>query len=691
MKMNKLQYEKSPYLLQHCTNPVEWYPWSDEAFEKARLEEKPVFLSIGYSTCHWCHVMERESFEDTEIANMMNEVFVNIKVDREERPDIDGVYMAVCQMLTGSGGWPLTVIMTPEKKPFFAGTYFPKHSIYGRIGMSELIEKLRILWKERRLDAINSAEDLTNQLRRYVESDRGSIEITNEIFHRAYSGLTRNYDSKNGGFSVAPKFPIPHNFTFLLRYWKETGEKNALGMVEQTLRSMRQGGIYDHLGFGFHRYSTDEQWLVPHFEKMLYDQALLLSAYTDCYLATKDNFYKNTAEEIVEYVIRDLTDANGAFLSAEDADSEGVEGKFYIWKSEEIDEILGEDAVFFKDVFNISTNGNFLEERGEIPVKTNILHRSKTDEELAKKFNITIAEFNDKLEKCRRKVFDYRKTRVHPHKDDKVLTDWNGLMIAALAEASRAFNNDDYYNSAVKSAEFILENLLTNNGLLHRYRDGDTSIDGQLDDFAFFAIALIELYQTGFEVKYLKRSIELTDIILDKFADKQRGGFYAISESSEELIIRKKDIYDGAQPSGNSIMLLLLNRLFLITGDEKYRSTANSIIKYFSKEISQMPLAYTQLLNGLYYNMGKGIVIIIASDEDNNSSQKFIDSINSKFLPSKIMLKLTPQAQMQGIANIAPFLKEYPYTKCKTNVYICKDFQCNAPINSIEELKRVLS
>ncbi len=443
-KPNRLINETSPYLLQHSNNPVDWYPWCDEAFQKAADEDKPVFLSIGYSTCHWCHVMEKESFEDEEVADLMNNVFVSIKVDREERPDIDHIYMMVCQMMTGSGGWPLSIIMTPDRKPFFAGTYFPKENRYGRIGFKELIRSIDNVWKTKRNDIIESADDITNYLKQIYRKD-SAANITEEIVDKAFDHFAKRFDDQYGGFGSSPKFPSPHNLMFLLRYWKKTGNQLALEMVTKTLTNMRMGGIYDHVGFGFHRYSTDKEWLVPHFEKMLYDQAMLIIIYSEAYTATGNCEFNKTAEEIIEYLLRDMDADNGGFYSAEDADSEGEEGKFYVWTKSELLDILGtEDADFATRLFNTTETGNFLEESTKKYNGTNILHLKKPLMNLSEDLGITYDELNLKIESIRKKLYDYRKNRILPFKDDKILLDWNALMIAALSIAGRSFNNKKY-------------------------------------------------------------------------------------------------------------------------------------------------------------------------------------------------------------------------------------------------------
>ncbi|UCG53727.1 MAG: thioredoxin domain-containing protein, partial [Candidatus Latescibacterota bacterium] len=462
---NRLAHEKSPYLLQHADNPVDWYPWGEEAFETARREDKPVFLSIGYSTCHWCHVMEHESFEDSTVAALMNDAFVNVKVDREERPDIDNIYMMVAQMMTGGGGWPLTVIMTPDRRPFFVATYIPRDTRHGRIGMIQLIPQIKTAWQTRRSEILQSSTQIAGRLQDMFDKRPGEGTLDRETLPVAYDQLARRFDAANGGFSNAPKFPTPHNLIFLLRYWKRTGDEHALEMVETTLQRMARGGIYDHIGFGFHRYSTDHKWFAPHFEKMLYDQALLVMAYTEAYLATGKNIYRRIAEEVIGYVLRDMTDPEGGFYSAEDADSEGIEGKFYLWTEEELMELLGpDDGRLAVDLYGVEPNGNFATEIHG----ANILFLRRPTDAVASEVGVSLSKLEERLEKIRATLFAEREKRIRPYKDDKVLTDWNGLMIAALAKSARAFGEPSYAKSAGRAVEFILGKLRDDEGrLLH--------------------------------------------------------------------------------------------------------------------------------------------------------------------------------------------------------------------------------
>jgi len=689
MNANRLASEKSPYLLQHQFNPVDWYPWNEEAFEKAKRENKPIFLSIGYSTCHWCHVMEKESFEDESVARLMNETFVSIKVDREERPDIDGIYMTVCQMLTGSGGWPLTIIMSPDKKPFFAGTYFPKEGRYGRMGMMELVPKIKKLWDEKKEDILNSTEKILNALRNEQQS-YGGEELTEKVLEESYDLFEQRYDKQNGGFGNAPKFPSPHNLMFLLRYYFRTGCQYASDMVEKSLVEMRKGGIYDQVGFGFHRYSTDEKWLVPHFEKMLYDQALLVMAYTEMFLVNKKLCHKKTVEETLEYVTRDMTSPEGGFYSAEDADSEGEEGKFYLWTTEEMIKILGgDDADFATRVFNIEREGNWIDPmEGELS-GTNIPHILKSVPELCNDFGITEHELIKKLDELRIKLFTAREARVHPQKDDKVLTDWNGLMISAFARASIAFSNKDYLATAVKAAAFILSKLLDGNGrLLHRWRQGESGLSAHIDDYAFFIAALLDLYDASFDLKFLTMADSFTVTAIQHFWDDANGGFFFTADDGEELLIRQKNVYDGAVPSGNSVMLLNLLRLARMTGNVPFEEKADQLIKAFSVVIEKAPIAYSQFLCGLEFAFGNSKEIVITSKSFDDEVKEFLEIINEKYLPNKVVL-LKTERNKDELAIRSPFTKDLKIFETPA-IYVCENFSCRVPVRGKAKLKKIL-
>jgi uncharacterized protein len=687
---NKLINEKSPYLLQHAYNPVDWFPWCNEAFEKARLEDKPIFLSIGYSTCHWCHVMEKESFEDAEVAQLMNDAFISIKVDREERPDIDGVYMSVCQMITGSGGWPLTIVMTPDKNPFFTGTYFPKHNRFNRIGMMELVPRLKEVWVTRKDEVLKSANEITSSLNKQ-NSISDTTEIDESLLDKAYDEMSKRYDETNGGFGNAPKFPSPHNLLFLLRYWKRKNQPKALEMVEKTLTEMRYGGIYDHVGFGYARYSTDQHWLVPHFEKMLYDQAMLVMAYTETYLVTKNNFYKETAKEILEYVLRDMTHPEGGFYSAEDADSEAEEGKFYLWDADELRNVLFKDEFDFAiKVFNITDNGNWVDESKGMKPGTNILHLNKSSKELADECRLSEDDFNKMLESVRKKLFNHREKRVHPYKDDKILTDWNALMISAFAKSAQAFDDKRYADAAIKSFVFIEKYLTDKEGkLIHRFREGESGLPAHIDDYAFMINASIDLYETTFEIKYLKRAIELNEILMKDFWDKENGGFYFSSSTSEELIVKQKDVYDGAIPSGNSIALLNLIRLSLFTANIYFEKKASMLIKYFSGYISNSPSAFCMFMCALDFQLSSSTEIVVASAPNDILAINGINFIRSIFNPNKVIIH-KPDNIDKDFAEVLSFTNDMKMKNNSTTFYVCRDYACNQPVNSMSELEKLL-
>jgi uncharacterized protein len=687
---NRLLSEKSPYLLQHAYNPVNWFPWSDEAFEKAKQEDKPIFLSIGYSTCHWCHVMEKESFEDEEVAKLMNNFFISVKVDREERPDIDGIYMSVCQMITGSGGWPLTIVMTPDKKPFFVGTYFPKTTRFNRIGMMELVPKLKDIWLNRRAEVLQSADEIAASLNRQ-NFITDSTEINETILDNAYKAFKNKFDEEYGGFGKAPKFPSPHNLLFLLRYWQRKNEHTALKMVEKTLIEMRLGGIYDHIGFGFARYSTDKYWLVPHFEKMLYDQAMLILAYSETYLITKNKFYKQTAEEIIVYVLRDMTHPEGGFYSAEDADSEGEEGKFYLWDADQLGISLTKDETEFAfKVYNVAQNGNWVDESKGIKLGTNIIHLKKLGNQAAEELNLTEHDFLDKLESIRKKLFEYREKRIHPHKDDKILTDWNALMISALVKAAKAFNDNSYLEAAEKSFAFIENHLTEENGKLkHRFREGESGLTAHLDDYAFMINASIDLYQTTYKTNYLQRAIELNEFLIKEFWDEHNGGFYFTSSQGEKLLTRQKEVYDGAIPSGNSFALLNLIRLSRLTANQDLEQKINRLIKYFSGYISRSPLAFSMFMCGLDFYFSKSIEVVIVCNIVDETVIKSLHLINNLSLPSQTILIKTDNNSAE-LDLLIPFTKGMLLINNKPTFYVCRNYVCNQPVNSLNELEDLL-
>ncbi len=692
-KPNRLIHEKSPYLLQHAYNPVDWYPWGEEAFEKARKENKPIFLSIGYSTCHWCHVMEKESFEDEEVARLMNDAFVSIKVDREERPDIDGIYMMVCQMISRGGcGWPLNIVMTPDKKPFFAATYIPKEDRFGRAGMLTLVPRIKEVWTKQHNEVLDSANQITSALQQRMKESHGG-ELDKSTLKAAYEQLAHSFDKYHGGFGGAPKFPTPHNLSFLLRYWKRSDNKEALDMVEKTLQAMRQGGIYDHIGFGFHRYSTDAEWFLPHFEKMLYDQAMIAMAYIEAYQATGKEEYKKTAREIFTYVLRDMTSQEGGFYSAEDADSEGEEGKFYLWTEGEIRQILGKDeADLFIRVFNVEKGGNFREEATGKGTGRNILYLRRSLPEIASQLKISESELESRLETARQKLFEMRERRVHPHKDDKILTDWNGLMIAALAKGAQVFGEPRYAEAAQRAVDFIFKNMRKPDGrLLHRYRDGQANIEGNLDDYAFLIWGLIELYESTFDANYLKSAIDLNSSLIKHFWDNKGGGFYFTADDSESLIVRQKEIYDGATPSGNSVAMLNLLRLGRITANPDLEEKASKIGHAFSNMVRQFPGVFTQLMVALDFALGPSYEVVIVGNSQSEDTKAMLNAIGRQFVPNKVVLLRPTEKESPDITRIAGFTKNQSSLGSKATAYVCLNYVCNLPTTDINKMIELLS
>ncbi len=685
---NRLIFEKSPYLLQHAANPVDWHPWGEEAFQKAGQEDKPVFLSIGYATCHWCHVMEKESFEHKQAADLINEHFIPIKVDREERPDIDQVYMAVCQAVTGTGGWPLTVILTPDKKPFFVGTYFPRESRFGRTGLMELIPRIGELWHEKREELLESAEKITAHLKESNQNLQG--ELDPKVIHQAFDQLRSRYDPNQGGFGKAPKFPSPHNLLFLTRYWKETGDPEALEMVENTLRKMRLGGIFDHIGFGFHRYSTDAAWRLPHFEKMLYDQALLAMAYTEGFLATGKAEFAQVVREVLSYALRDMTAPGGAFYSAEDADSEGEEGLFYLWKKDEFRENLGPEAAqLFSSIFNLREEGNYKDEATGDLTGRNLMYLNAPLEEMAGEVNIQPDELVRLWDEVRPHLFQIREQRVHPLKDDKILTDWNGLMIAALAKAGAALGEAVFIQAASKAADFIWTHLRSEDGrLLKRYRDGEAGLSAHLDDYAFLIWGLFELYQADFQTGHLEKAQALTEIMINDFWDEENGGFFFTAKGQSDLIHRNKEIYDGAIPSGNSTAYMDLIRLGRTLLRTDYEEKAHSIGKAFSAQVNQVPIGHTQLMAGLLMAESPPCEVVISGDPDSPDTKEMIQSLRELYLPNMILI-LRPVDPDQVLFELVPVLREQVALEGRATAYVCTNYQCSAPTSDIDEMLKL--
>ncbi|HEX7515437.1 MAG TPA: thioredoxin domain-containing protein [archaeon] len=690
-RSNRLAQEKSPYLLQHAHNPVDWYPWGREAFDTARKEDKPIFLSIGYSTCHWCHVMAHESFEDPEIAALMNEAFVNVKVDKEERPDIDDVYMTVCQALTGTGGWPLTVVITSEGKPFFATTYVSKETRFGRVGMRELIPQIKETWLAKRTEIDKSAEEIISRIGQSLP-EPSTTEISTSTIQVAYEDLASVFDELHGGFRIAPKFPTPHNLMFLLRYWRRTGSQKALKMAERTLQAMRLGGIYDHIGFGFHRYSTDAEWLVPHFEKMLYDQALLGLAYVEAFQATGNGVYKRVAQEVFSFVAQEMTSSEGAFYTAIDADSEGEEGKFYFWSEDEIERILTkEDADLACRAFNTNVSGNFRDESTGKRNGKNILHMRRSPAALASELNLPESTLRNRLDAIRETLLKEREKRVRPQRDDKILADWNGLMIASLAKGARALDEQAYAVAAARAVDFVLAHMFDRRGrLLHRYREHEAAVYASLDDYAFLTWGLSELYETTFETRHLSLALELLDHTLRHFRDEAGGGFYGTADYAEPLILRKKGAYDGAIPSGNSVMMLNLTFLGLLSGRVAYLTEASCLSKAFARDVDRAPEAYTQLLSGVDLALGPSYQTVVCGNVSSADTREMLTALSTAYLPSNVVVFLQSDAEDAELADIVPGMQLKKCISGKATAYVCQDYRCRAPTTDKSEMLRTL-
>lgn len=671
---NQLIHEKSPYLLQHAHNPVNWFPWGEAAFQKAKEENKPVFLSIGYSTCHWCHVMAHESFESLQVAELLNRDYISIKVDREERPDIDAVYMSVCVAFHGAGGWPLTVIMTPEQKPFWVGTYLPKTSQYGHMGLLDLLTSISQLWKTDQEKLIESGENAVQQLQQQETKKRPAAELNTEVFIRAFQWFQQIYDPDWGGFGAAPKFPTPFNLLFLLRYSTAEHEENALKMVQHTLDQMYRGGIYDHIGGGFSRYSTDEKWLIPHFEKTLYDNALLSQVYLEAYEKTNDPLYRNVAKEVLDYVLRELTDEQSGFYCGQDADSDGEEGKYYLFTPNEINTVLGkEKSTQFCKWFGITETGNF--EGKNVP---NLIANSR------------YAEENEQMEADCKLLYDYRLKRTKLHKDDKVLTAWNALMISALADAFVILQEPSYLKAAQDAQQFLSESLVNHQTgrLYRRWRKGEAGIAAQLDDYAFYIFALLKLYQATFEVLYLKEAVQYSKQMVNLFFDNEEGGFYSYAKDSESLIGRPKEIYDGAIPSGNSAALAILLWLFNLTGDVTWQQLFEKQSIFYSSDLSDFPAgncaALCVLTKVLYPSQE-----LICVTSDHQASSELLSFLHryQKQLPFSI---IKTRANQQELMDVVPYTENYPIPAEGTTFYLCKNGKCSAPVTDLRILQQMI-
>jgi len=681
---NRLINETSPYLLQHAHNPVDWYPWSTEAFERARKEDKPIFLSIGYSTCHWCHVMERESFENEQIARIMNEHFVSIKVDREQRPDVDAVYMDAVRMMTGSGGWPLSVFLTPDGKPFYGGTYFPPADVYGRPGFERILLSIADAWKNKREQLLGSAGRISELLSGLSEQT-GQQKLSTDILKGAYYYFQNTFDRAYGGFGGAPKFPQPTHLSLLLCYWQRTADKPALEMVEETLDAMAKGGIYDHIGGGFHRYATDARWFTPHFEKMLYDQTLISKVYLQTYQVTKKEEYAKISREIFDYVLRDMTDAAGGFYSAEDADSEGKEGAFYVWDQKQIASILSKDeAQIFSVYYGVTEEGNFEEGKTILNITTSLGG-------LEKKFQKDGATILSILTAARSKVFKERANRIRPHRDDKVITAWNGLMISSLAYGGVVLQEENYVKAAERAADFVLDTLRNNGRLMRYYRNGRVVELAFLNDYAFLIMGLLDLYEATFDTRWLIKAKELSEQMIELFADNERGGFFLTGKDSEKLIARTKPGTDGAIPSGNSVAALALLKLGRFTMGQHFIEQGTKVLEAFSQQLEHSPAYSSAMLIALNFWLGPTQEIVIAGDPDTPDTEQMLNLVCGKFLPNAVVLLHDQSESDSAISRIAPFIKNQTAIGGKITAYVCENYVCKKPVNKIEELDKILS
>jgi hypothetical protein len=657
---NKLIDETSPYLLQHAHNPVDWYPWGAEAFARAKAEDKPVLVSIGYSACHWCHVMEHESFEDEGVAAIQNEHFVNIKVDMEERPDVDQIYMNFVQLTTRRGGWPMNVFLTPDKRPFYGGTYFPPNPRYGMPSWSQILMSIAEAYRERRDELEKSANEMVAELRRMSRVEAASGGLSAQILDTAFASFSRTFDAANGGFGGAPKFPQAMSLEFLLRYHHRTGDERALQMVTHTLDKMARGGIYDQLGGGFHRYAVDAIWLVPHFEKMLYDNAQLARVCLHAYQVTENEFYKRIAVETLEYVRREMLDSRGGFYSTQDADSEGEEGKFFVWTPDEIEEVLGADAAVFNAHFDVTAGGNF-EGANILNVKNPVATAPGSD--------------------VRQELFETREKRVKPGRDEKVLTAWNGLMLAAFADAAAVLGDAEYLEIAKRNAEFILSQLQLDGRLRRTWKDGRAKLNGYVEDYANVADGLMVLYEACGEVRYLTEARRLVDVMIDEFWDEESGGFYFTSNDHEELVVRNKDFYDNATPSGNSVAADLLLRLAKLTTDEKYERYAVNVLRLAASQLRRYPQGFGRALSALEFHLADTKEIAVIGPRGNELEQY----LKRRYLPNAVLA-----FSDDPVRDAVPLLKDRPGTDGKPTAYVCENFVCNRPVTKTDELQALL-
>ncbi len=685
---NRLIHEQSPYLLQHAHNPVDWYPWGDEAFARAKQEGKLIFLSIGYSTCHWCHVMEAESFEDDEVAELLKRDYIAIKVDREERPDIDQFYMQVAIRLHGSGGWPLTIIMTPDKTPIFAGTYFPKAQRFNRPGLMEVLPQVATAWRDDPAGVRRHGEAIVSTLEREHAAGPQQGSLTQDHYRQAETTLRQSFDPEYGGFGKSPKFPSPHTLSFLLQRAYRSNDPQLLEMVEKTLREMRDGGIYDHIGGGFHRYSTDREWLVPHFEKMLYDQAGLARVYLEAYQITDREEYKLTARDIFSYVLRRLQDPEGGFYSAEDADSNGVEGEFYVWQKHEIIDLLGPGrGERFARIYNVLETGNFSAYIPGEPAGTNILHRTQALESWAREFNLSVNELREQLEEDRQKLFTHREKRVHPFRDDKVICAWNGQMISALALGARVLDDPQLLKHAEAAASFMFSRMTTKEGrLLRRWRNGRAAIAAFASDYAFLARAMLDLYQSSLDPAALQQAVQLAGHLAADFTD--QGQLFETTADSE-LPLRTSELYDGALPSAGSVTIEVYARLYLLTGQPVWSQRAAALIKSSVTQINSYPAGYTQFLLGASLLLEPTRELVVVGVPEAPETRKLLAEVQHNFMPGTIAM-LRPVQNTEKIDTLAPFIKGMEQINGQATAYLCQGFACQRPQTDPQQLRRLL-
>jgi uncharacterized protein YyaL (SSP411 family) len=674
---NRLQFETSPYLLQHAHNPVDWYPWGEEAFRRAQAEDKPILLSVGYSACHWCHVMERESFENEQIAALMNEWFINVKVDREERPDIDQIYMTAVQAMTGHGGWPMTVFLTPDGHPFYGGTYYPPEDRRGLPAFPRVLRAVADAYRSRRGDVIESARQITAHLRQAQALGGAPEPLHPAILDRAVQAMAPSFDPGEGGFGGAPKFPQPMILDFLLRQAARTGDARPRAMAELTLRKMAEGGIYDHLGGGFHRYSTDDAWLVPHFEKMLYDNAQLARVYLAAFQLTGDPFYRRIVDETLAYVIREMTAPTGGFYSSQDADSEGVEGKFYVWTLDEVRSVLGEqDARVFALVYDVTAEGNF--------EHTNVLHVARTPDAAARDLQLAPADVEQALARARRRLFEAREQRAKPGRDDKVLTSWNGLMLRAFAEAAAVLGHDGYRQVAERNATFVLDTLRPNGRLLRSWKDGRAQILGYLEDYANLTDGLIALYEATFAPRWLEAADLLAGEMIRLFWDDEVGGFYDTATDQETLILRPRDVFDNATPSGTSAAVDALLRLASLTGNADYERRAMAVLRAFVGYLQRAPSAFGRLLAALDFAIGDPVEVVLAGSPASAPAQELLAVVRRGYLPNKVVAFADPERPTSLTLGKTP-------VDGRPAVYVCRRAICQAPVTDPEALSALLA